>query len=669
MFTYPVLDAPETSRDYQEEFGGYNHNLRISDYEFYDEKNMTGDYYPVLSPRNKRGYISSHKYIDSIICKGKFCILCDDDSYSQYKDRTLKLYINNELISAFSKKYLIPFVPYTSRTQDVWYEYKMISVGAFLVIFQKIKNGPYTEGWYINTEDLTDYGELNAETSIISTGIPSATESKVTFIPCTREGDDFTYVDSPNRDINYVIVSSTPPDTTNLRNGQRWLDISGEVHYLKVWSSYQSMWTTINTTFIKIKCPNGRYSFVHFKKGDAVDISIDNLYLETDESVEEPLYEQCRQQIQDICTNIIIEDVADYGSYIIVSGLLDRVSYLATGSSEALPSSNPSLHVKRLIPYMDYICEYNNRIWGCRYGENRSGDYVNEIYACKQGDFKNWTVYQGISTDSYAATVGSDNEFTGCIAFQNSVLFFKENSIYKLYGSVPANYQIQEIRARGVQKGSEKSLCLVNETLFYKSSTDVCYYDGSLPVSISEPLGSERYSNAVFGSIKTKLYANMKDASGNWHLFTYDLSKGLWHKEDDIQLAAMDTLSSDLYFADVDGNIGTFTGTGTLESDFIWYAETGAIGYSLPDNKYISRIILRMSKEKHSFIRILIRYDEEDEWLNIAETHTEHGIKSLSIPIVPRRCDHFRLRIEGKGDCKILSLCKTIEVGSDEYVY
>lgn len=667
MFSYPQLEIPEESRDYQQEFGGYNHNLRISDYEFYDEKNMTGDYYPVLSPRQKRGFIESHKYIDSITCKGKFCVLCDDDDYSQYDNRTLKLYINNALISSFEKVYFIPGIPHTEHPEDIYYEYKMISIGAYLVIFRKVKGEYYTEAWYINTEDTSDYGELNAVNSMRTGGNVGDLEKtkKVRFTPCTREGDNFIYDD--NTDKNFVIVQATAPDTTNLRNGQKWLDTSDDKHYLKVWSKPQSMWTTINATFIKIQAPNGAPSFEKFKKGDAVELSVEEFDIERDPSlVEEPNYEKCYRQIKDILTNIIIEDIADDSSYIIVSGFLDRECWL-----KVLPpqTTKNDFFIKRQIPYMDYICEYNNRIWGCRYGLNRKGEYVNEIYACKQGDFKNWTVYQGISTDSYAATVGSDNEFTGCIAFQNSVLFFKENSIYKLYGTVPANYQIQETRARGVQKGSENSLCVVNETLFYKSASDICCYDGSLPVSISEVLGGIRYRNALFGSIRSKLYANIQDDTGIWHLFTYDINSGLWHKEDNIQLKAMCSVDNDLYYADVNGNIGTFTGKGTREQEFDWYAETGSIGYSSPDNKHIGRMIIRLSKPKYSHVKLLIKYDEEEEWILVTDLITESGTKSFSIPIIPHRCDSFRLRIQGSGDCKIYSLCKTIEIGSDEYVY
>ena len=56
---YPTLFTKENSRQMVDVFKGYNHNLRIGEGEFFDMKNMTSDYYPVLSPRKKRGVYAS----------------------------------------------------------------------------------------------------------------------------------------------------------------------------------------------------------------------------------------------------------------------------------------------------------------------------------------------------------------------------------------------------------------------------------------------------------------------------------------------------------------------------------------------------------------------------------------------------------------------------------
>ena len=73
---YPKLIELENSRHMIDQFRGYNHNLRIAGGEFYDMKNMTSDYYPVLAPRGSRGIYKdkiltekegrSHENIDCI---------------------------------------------------------------------------------------------------------------------------------------------------------------------------------------------------------------------------------------------------------------------------------------------------------------------------------------------------------------------------------------------------------------------------------------------------------------------------------------------------------------------------------------------------------------------------------------------------------------------------
>ena len=57
---YPTLRVQQSSRDMVDVFRGYNHNLRIGEDEFYDMKNMTSDFYPVMAPTKPRGlYVSA----------------------------------------------------------------------------------------------------------------------------------------------------------------------------------------------------------------------------------------------------------------------------------------------------------------------------------------------------------------------------------------------------------------------------------------------------------------------------------------------------------------------------------------------------------------------------------------------------------------------------------
>ena len=45
---------------------------------------------------------------------------------------------------------------------------------------------------------------------------------------------------------------------------------------------------------------------------------------------------------------------------------------------------------------------------------------------------------------------------------------------------------------------------------------------------------------------------------------------------------------------------------------------------------------------------------------------TGSSLRSFSVPIRPRRCDHLRLRVVGEGEAKIYSIAKVIEEGSDD---
>ena len=612
---YPQLDASSATRDFQEQFLGYNHNLRISDGEFYDMQNMTGDYYPVLSPRKKRGIAKQLTNPQGMLCKDALCYI--DNGH---------LYINDNEIESF----------YGTTTSDVRYQKKLISMGAYLLIFN-IKDKGMEDGWYVNTENTSDCGFIDQRSEInCSQSIP------VTFTMCTADGKEYDFEDDKSE--NYVCVSATAP--TKVKNGFKWLDTSGDVHYIKVWSETNSMWSSLSTTYIKISSPD---IGVGLSEGDGVSIS--GCCVEDD---------VINKQIEILNNTVIIESIEKpegnrNSSWIVVTGILDKVCTQIEGT----------VTVSRQAPYMDFICECNNRLWGCRYGLNRNGDVVNEIYSCKQGDFKNWFCYAGISTDSYAVSVGSDGVWTGCVHYGSYVMFFKENCIHKLYGHMPSDFQLIEQKVRGLQKGSEKSICIVNETLFYKSATDICYYDGSLPVAISYPLGEDTFIDAVAGSVGNKYYVCMTDSKGARSLYVYDIAKQMWHKEDEINISEFCRVDTDLFFINADNNkLMNISGGATLEDDFKWYAETGNIGYSYADNKYVGRILLRLYKPLQSEIRLYIQYDDTDEWESIASLNGG-GTRSFSIPVTPRRCDHFRVRIEGRGECKIYSISKVLEIGSD----
>jgi len=339
---------------------------------------------------------------------------------------------------------------------------------------------------------------------------------------------------------------------------------------------------------------------------------------------------------------------------LIVIGILDEETVV-----------DKPITISRKMPDLDFIVESNNRLWGCRYGTNERGEVVNEIYASKLGDFKNWNCFMNLSTDSYRVSCGTDGPFTGAITHLGFPLFFKENCVHKVYGDYPANFRLQNTACRGVQKGSHKSLAIVNETLFYKSRNAVCAYDGSLPVEMSSALGEILYTDAIACAHGNKYYISMRFADG-YALFVYDTAKGMWHKEDDIQVTDICSYMSEIYAIDpVENCIVTLLGSGAEGEDSVsWMVETGLVGMAMPDMKYISKLLIRMSLEHGSRVDVRIQYDSIGEWEQVCNMEVT-SLRSFYVPVRPRRCDHFRIRIEGNGAGRIYSITKTIEQGSD----
>lgn len=272
----------------------------------------------------------------------------------------------------------------------------------------------------------------------------------------------------------------------------------------------------------------------------------------------------------------------------------------------------------------------------------------------------------GISTDSYVVSLGSDGQFTGAIAHAGHPLFWKENFLHNVYGQIPANFSVQTTACRGVQKGCEKSLAIVNEILYYKARHAVCAYDGSLPVEISAALGEDLYEKATAVAHGNKYYISMrKTGSGERSLFVYDTAKGMWHKEDDIAAYLFCSCRDELYCATEDGNIVTMLGSGDSYEEYVpWMFETGILGANLPEKKYLVKLNIRLVLEIGSTMNIMAQYDSVGEWHSLGFI-TGTDLRSFMIPVKPRRCDHLRLRVEAEGPGMIFSITKTYTHGSD----
>lgn len=483
---------------------------------------------------------------------------------------------------------------------------QLVSMGAYICIFP--------DKVFYNTADATDYGSMEA--FYTSTGV-------VKYTMCNVLGEDY---DKPT-------VSAAAPE--NPTNAELWIDTSKETHVLKQWSSATSDWVSIPTVYTKLTFISQGELPTLFKEYDGVTIT----GAQADANGDKVIY--------------AMGGSSTVFDYIVVVGLLEQTLEQTTGT----------VSISRSVPQMDYICESQNRLWGCFYGFD--GDkHLNEIYCCALGDFKNWRQYMGLASDSWTASVGSDGVWTGAVNYLGYPTFFKEDRIHRVTISSVGAHSISETVCRGVQRGSEKSLAVVDEVLFYKSRSDVCAYQGGFPSKVSDALGDELYSDAVAGAVRDRYYISMLNSNEEPELFVYDVGKKSWMREDDLRVDYFARVNDELY-ALCDGLLFATQGSsGELEPFIEWTAETGILYYQQPDKKYVSRFNCRLQMEDGAEMNIYIEYDSCGVWERKGSIKFK-GTRSANVPIRPRRCDHMRIKLEGKGMIRLFSIAKIISYGSD----
>lgn len=564
----PTLKQGNVSREHVTSFGGYHAGARIAEGEFAAMENCTGDHFPLIATRRKRGVYAAPQKCNGLLAKDSLCWV--DGSKFVMNGFETELHLTD------SPKQLVP-------------------MGAYVLIFPDKK--------YINTADLSDSGNLEAEFTSAGT---------VKFTPVDGDGKPL------------IPAYTQPEEPEKPENGALWLDTSGAGALLQ-WSAGTGMWVSVDNTLVRISCPN---MGVSFRPGDGVQLTGVPAGVET--------------------SGVI----ADCGrDYVTVPGLLEREASLDT-----------PVTVGRYLPLMDMVLECGNRLWGCRYGLNRAGTVVNEIYASKLGDFRNWNCFQGVSTDSYCVSLGADGPFTGAVQHLGYPVFFREDCIHRLYGSTPATFRLQTTPCPGVQQGCSRSLARVGQMLYYKSPTGVCAYDGAVPVTVSQKLGVMPCIRAAAGALGDKYYLCIQEEESTGQLWVYDTARGLWHREDDTRVRCFCTCRDDLFFVNGAGQIISVMGRGQPEEEISWMLETGMLGTLTPDSKTLTRLNLRLELEQQA--KVWVQYDGDDFWTPVATVYGSAG-QCFNLPVAVRRCDRLRLRLAGTGFMRLSCITKTMERGSE----
>lgn len=160
---YPKLTEISQSRLTTDVFRGFNHNLRINDGEWYDEKNLSSSHYPLFSQREKRGVIKQLDQPTGMLAKDSL------------------LYVDDGVLYFNDQPQILQGIVFNDQPKQ------MVSMGAYAVIFP--------DKVYFNTQDASDYGRLEARYT-------SADGVTITYSPSRADGTAFNAVASPTEPEN-----------------------------------------------------------------------------------------------------------------------------------------------------------------------------------------------------------------------------------------------------------------------------------------------------------------------------------------------------------------------------------------------------------------------------------------------------------------------------------
>ena len=640
----PILKVPGNRREqYTVAFRGVRYGDGARDGELEDSHNLTSERFPCLSPRGGRSTDGSYGSATAVFFKGKMLVV--DGTKLMYGGVEIGTVSEGEkqIVAVNSKAVIFPDkIMYDTETGEVRSLEASFQSDNGAVEFLEGKTVAVHMGGYTSAvlRSGNKGGASSSAASINEKSYPFA--KKLSSVSVNSETGEITFGSTVNC-----------PRAESVPIGMLFVDASLGADGVSTWGVVTARYRSP----IKPVGPGGTasdkpdyYGFDYdicgvqgtsysgfsgfealgFRVGDTVDIRIHRF----------PDYNKS-------CT------IRGFGTYTTSDGtklptmLFDPETFSVNGPDPG------AVTIRRKVPNLTVICESSNRLWGAD---------GNTIYASALGDPTNFFTYDGLDTDSYAVAVASEGDFTGCCGYGSAVLFFKEDRLYKILGSYPSQYTMYDYTVPGVKKGSEKSLRNLNEVIYYHGREGVYRYSGGAPELISENFGLRRFQNASAGAEGDRYYISMQDVtSKEWGLWVYDILRGIWLQEDGLQAVDFSRDGGKLYCAAGDGRVLVLNPDESTE-DFEWSATLCRVDETYHNRKSYSKLLLRMDIAAGSWIQVEVSVD--DKPFELVYTDHDSVERMREIPILPKRCDNFRVRLKGGGHVVIRSMVREYRVSS-----
>ena len=597
-----ISSVGENPLRWQESFGGLDERLGAGDGAITAMTNMTGDHFPVMSTRPPRRRLRTLAEPHGL---GAAEALYWVDGTQFYYDGTPR-----GTVTAGDKRFAC--------------------LGAYIVIW------PDQKYYNVKTGAFGDLmASLSSQSAVVcSAASPSGLSSDancIKLVGCVAENsfapDEAVYIsgDVDAADGRTLVIREVEGDSLYFYDNSFALDATVRYDVTEPLSA--------GTYWFQNSADSTNYSFT------------------TDESITVGSYLMLEPQTVCICVYNSLG--TQTGSILGQMGRETGATELAV--TECFWPQTGTLAVTRDIPPLEHICQCGNRLWGA---------YGNTICCSYLGNPRVWYNFDQTATACWSSEVGTPGAFTAAFAYGGYPLFFKEDHILRVYGTKSASFQIFDTETLGVESGSEKSLAVVGQTLYYKSRAGFVAYAGGVPRRVDGSLGTARREIAVAGTDGRKYYVSCR-ANGAWSLLVYDSENGLWHREDVSHALDFGWCGGELYMLRDDGEIwmlGRVRSTegeteGAFESECELAPMTGAAG----GREAVERLYFRVSAE--DTLTAEVSYDGSGVWEKLTSLGGD-GRRVRTVELVPRRCMELRLRLRGRGGWQLWALGREYAAGT-----
>ena len=336
-------------------------------------------------------------------------------------------------------------------------------------------------------------------------------------------------------------------------------------------------------------------------------------------------------------------------------------------------AANEGITIRREVPDMQYVCEHDNRLWGVSNEETdevyneRTGERETVrsrvIFASALGEPSRFYEYKGLATDSYAVAVAGVGDFTALCKYQGALLAWKEDRMYRLTGSFPAEYYLRSYNIDGVASGSAHSIQVINQALYYLAPAGVMSYYGTAPTYIGEQLGMNRLREGVAGRDRTHYYLSAAESDGR-HLYAYDVAHGLWTEETPGGAVSMDRFG-DRCHAVIDGEICVLDAADSAET-VSWSAELFRWDEGTFAHKRYLHVTVEADVPEGATLALKWK-DERDLTWQTAQLQREPEIAERVYRWVldTKRAARMHVRLQGTGAVKVYALEREFEIESE----